>query len=339
MQNTNNYEQDKKTSLDDVAKALGVSKSTVSRVISGKGRIGTETRQRVLKCVEEMNYRPNLIAKSLAQSRTFNIGVVLPADKELTEIPFFQACLMGICDVTSALDYDVVVTTSTSSDITQIKRIVDNRKVDGIILTRAVANDPAVKYLCEEKIPFVLIGSSADDSIVQIDIDHEAACCELTSYLISSGCKRPALLLGSRSHIVNISRYNGYINAFNKIESKAYEGIVYENINGRSAVERAVADLLDKECDCVVCGDDYICSRVLTALDERGVSVPRNIKAASFYNSAFLINHNPPVTAVTADATDIGIEAGRTIYDMITKAKVPKKIRLGYELSIKKSTF
>ena len=76
--------------ISDVAEALGVSKTTVSRAISGKGRIGAATRNRVLEYIQEHDYKPNVIARGLAQSKTFNICVVMPGDYALVELPFFQ---------------------------------------------------------------------------------------------------------------------------------------------------------------------------------------------------------------------------------------------------------
>ena len=76
--------------ISDVAEALGVSKTTVSRAISGKGRIGAATRKRVLEYIQEHDYKPNVIARGLAQSKTFNICVVMPGDYALVDLPFFQ---------------------------------------------------------------------------------------------------------------------------------------------------------------------------------------------------------------------------------------------------------
>ena len=79
--------------IDDVARELGVSKSTVSRAISGKGRIGSETRERVLRFIEEHDYRPNAVAKGLAQKKTYNLGLILPLDYAATEFSFFKDCM------------------------------------------------------------------------------------------------------------------------------------------------------------------------------------------------------------------------------------------------------
>ena len=92
-------EQYKNITISDVAEALGVSKTTVSRAISGKGRIGEATRQRILEYIEEHDYKPNVIAKGLAQSRTYNICVVMPGNYSLVDLPFFQEIIMGIQEV------------------------------------------------------------------------------------------------------------------------------------------------------------------------------------------------------------------------------------------------
>ena len=87
---------EKNITIADVAEALGVSKTTVSRAISGKGRIGRETRERVLAYIEEHDYKPNVIAKGLAQSKTYNICVVMPGEYDVVDLTFFQECLFGI---------------------------------------------------------------------------------------------------------------------------------------------------------------------------------------------------------------------------------------------------
>ena len=80
----------KKITISDVAEALQVSKTTVSRAISGKGRIGEATRQKVLEYIEANDYKPNVIAKGLAQQKTYNIALAIPGDCNLVDMPFFQ---------------------------------------------------------------------------------------------------------------------------------------------------------------------------------------------------------------------------------------------------------
>ena len=84
-----------KITIDDIAEALGMSKSTVSRAISGKGRISPATTERVRQYIEKYNYKPNAVAQGLAQSKTYNIGVVCPIDYEIFDLRYFDRCLQG----------------------------------------------------------------------------------------------------------------------------------------------------------------------------------------------------------------------------------------------------
>ena len=95
--------------MDDVARELGISKTTVSRALSGKGRISPETVKKVQEYAKEHDFRPNAIAKGLSQSRTYNLAVTLPADFGETEVSFFKECVGGICREAMEYDYDIMI--------------------------------------------------------------------------------------------------------------------------------------------------------------------------------------------------------------------------------------
>ena len=115
--------------ISDVAEALGVSKTTVSRAISGKGRIGAATRKRVLEYIQEHDYKPNVIARGLAQSKTFNICVVMPGDYALVDLPFFQEAIMGIQEIAGMMEYDLLLCIGSGNDMAGLRRIIQNHKV------------------------------------------------------------------------------------------------------------------------------------------------------------------------------------------------------------------
>lgn len=327
-----------KLTIADIAAELGVSKSTVSRAISGKGRIGSSTVQRVSEYIEKYNYRPNSIAKSLANSKTYNIGVVLPADSNLRDTPFFQNCLLGACEIAAALDYDVVVTTVKESDIRLVKRLVEHNKVDGFIITRNFSNDITAAYLKECKIPFVLIGSSEDTDIVQIDNDHREACEKLTSLLIAGGAKEIALIAGDMNHMVNRERCAGFYSGLQNNGLQIHQDLVYTNCDSLAFVEQAVYSITKRGVDCIVCTDDVICGRVLTKLQEKGYVVSKDIKVASFYDSSHLENNNPPITAISVDVEELGREAGKLLIDLINGQREEHKTMLDYTIHLRRST-
>ncbi len=328
----------KKMTISDIADELGLSKTTISRAISGKGRIGETTRARVLSYIQENEYKPNIMARGLAQSKTYNIGVVLPSDSNAIETPFFQTCLMGVCEIATSHDYDVVVTTISEQDISLLERIVTNKKVDGLVLTRTLVNDMPTEYLKKSNIPFVVVGSTNDPDVIQIDNNHRIGCKELTNYLVMTGMKNIGLLAGNQNHIVNRNRSVGFREAIEGSNQLVNEELVFINMNTKSLVERAVESLMSRGVDCIVCTDDLICSRVLSKLTEDGYEVPKDVKIASFYNSPFLESHNPPITTLDFDVHELGNVAGQILIDNINGEVTNKKTLLDYKIVLKTST-
>ncbi len=328
----------KKMTIGDIAKELGLSKTTVSRAISGKGRVSEDTRRRVLAYIELHDYRPNVIARGLASSKTYNIAVVLPADSNVVETPFFQGCLMGICEVAASRDYDVVVTTIVANDISLLERIISNRKVDGVILTRLYLRDLSVEYLKKQQIPFLVIGTSGDDDVIQVDNAHAMGCQEMTSLLLSKGIKSIALLVGNQEYVVNQNRRQGFINGCEKQGLPSESAKIYENVNTKALIETIVEELIKEKTECIVCADDLLCSRVISVLDERGYTVPDDIKIASFYNSTLLESHHPSISTIKIDVKELGRMAGRKLIDMLQGVEVESKTLSSHEIVLKKST-
>ncbi|MBO5209825.1 MAG: LacI family DNA-binding transcriptional regulator [Lachnospiraceae bacterium] len=329
---------EKNLTIGDIARELGVSKTTVSRAISGKGRIGAETREKVLQYIEEHNYRPNVIAKGLAQSRTFNIGLVMPGDYNVVELPFFQNCMLGISKVASSMDYDVLISVVTAEDISQLQRAVINHKIDGVILTRTLVEDAPAKYLKEMQIPFVAIGSTEDRSIIQIDNDHRSACRELTEKLLTQGIRKIALIGGNQSYMVTKNRLGGFMEAYTRQGLELEKEHIYLDVEDGAMVKELVQRMIKEGIECIITMDDYLCSCVLNTLQQLQIHVPEQVKVASFYDSSFLENHVPSITSIQFDVEELGRMTCKTLLGMIEGEAVPEKSLLGYEISLRNST-
>lgn len=320
--------------INDIARELGVSKTTVSRSISGKGRIGKETRERIKRFISEHDYRPNVLAKGLAQNKTFNIGLAMPEDFGVGDLPFFQKCVNGICQTAAHNDYDVILFRITATDLSHLKRIINNHKADGMILTRTVVHDYSVRLLKENDIPFVVIGSSSDPEVTHADNDHASACKTLTELLLSRGLRRFALIGGNMDYFVNKSRLGGY-----KAALEDYPGgdvVSKENLNVTKEphIIKAVDDALMGGADCIVCMDDFICSRVLARLTERSARVPDDVSVATFYSSMLLEHNNPLITGLEFDAVKLGGIACQMLIDKLAGAQVDDYLSSDYRLLI-----
>ncbi|SET30493.1 LacI family DNA-binding transcriptional regulator [[Clostridium] polysaccharolyticum] len=324
--------------ISDVAEALGVSKTTVSRAISGKGRVGATTRNKVLSYIEKHNYKPSTVAKGLAQSRTYNICVTIPSDCGVSEQLFFQSVVAGMCNYLALRDYDVVVASISDMDISNLKRIVSNHKVDGVIVSRTYRNGIIVEYLKESHIPFVTLGLCNDKEVAQIDCDHREGCKELTSLLLMRGMKKIGLIGGDTRHMVTQSRYQGYLDAFKELGLEADQQLIYENSITAVLVENAVEELMVQQADCILCMDDSICNFVLHKCSHDGIIIPEDLKVASFFNSSILENHRPAITCLNFDNNEEGVIAAKTILDLLDGKEVPNVKKLGYQVIINNST-
>lgn len=334
--------------IGDIAQELGVSKTTVSRAISGKGRIGEQTRKRVLQYIEEHHYSPNVIAKGLAQNKTFNLGLVIPGDYQIVELPFFQNCMWGISRVACAGGYDILITMVTADNMIQLERAVLNRKIDGVILTRTLKEDGPMKYLVKSGVPFVAIGSTDDDRVVQIDHDHRNACRELTGLLLDRGIGKIALVGGDENYIVNRNRLQGFEDAFadRKIplwktvpgsERQESGGQIFMNVTDGRRVDGIVERLLREGVECIVSMDDFLCGCVLDALQARQVAVPGQVQTASFYDSTMLANRIPAVTSIRFDAEELGKKACELLLGMLHGEEAERRMFLGYEVCLRES--
>ena len=329
---------DEKITIDDVAKALGISKTTVSRAISGKGRVGSETRDKVMAFIEKHNYRPNVSAKALASQRTFNIGVVWPDDYSTVDLPFFQRCMLGMNEVASNYGVDILISLINGDDISGLKRLVENRKVDGIILTRTLVEDVPAAYLKESGLPFVVVGKSNDPEIISVDNDNFGACRELTSILIAKGLKRLALIGGSTNHIITQTRYEGYAAAFKEAGIDINKTLVYLDVENNQRIAGILKDLRKKNIDGVICMDDSLAGEVMARCREEHIRIPEDIRVASFYNSSILENMIPSVTSLNFNDRNLGAVAAKTLLAMIEGEEVESQKLKNYEVVLKDST-
>ena len=331
-------EKDKNITIADVAEALGVSKTTVSRAISGKGRIGKETRERVLAYIEEHNYKPNVIAKGLAQSKTYNLCVVMPGEYDVVDLTFFQECLFGIQEIAGNMEYDLLLSICQTNDISSLERIVANRKVDGAILMRTFVEDPQIEFLQKKGLPFVTIGSSNYEGVVQVDHNHKSACKELTSIILMKNLKKIALIGGDETHVVTQNRLRGFREAYDKMGLEVDESLLYLNLDNHILIDKVVKEALERKVDCILCMDDAVCSRVLKMLREQHIKVPQDVKLASFYNSTILENSVPSITSLSFNAKELGMVACRTLLDLAEGTEVKERTLLPYEVVLKEST-
>ena len=328
--------------IDDIARELGVSKTTVSRAISGKGRISSATRERVQAFIELHNYRPNAAAKGLAESRTYNLALVLPRDFINLDLPFYRQSMSAICEEAFFHDYNVMVCLSADNHYTSLVRTLDYRKVDGVILTRTVENDQLLELLIDRGIPFATLGSlparNRGAAMVEADHDQAGGCYEFSLQLLKNATGKTALLVNDLNYVVNQSRLSGFRKACQELNLTVEQAPVRIGINDAEKCRAAVEELLQAGIRRFICTDEDICIRAYNALKSNGLRLPEDVQLASFCDSDILLHTEPPISALNFDAAELGRAACRELLLALNGEPYQSAPLLGYQINMRNST-
>ena len=266
--------------IKDVAKAAGVSPSTVTRVIQNKSTISDETKKRVRKAMKELNYHPNLNARSLVSSYTQVIGLVLPDDSDVFyQNPFFPSILRGIAQVASENHYAIQIATGKDEKerLNAISQMVYGKRVDGLIFLYAQENDPLVQLVVEEQFPFLILGKSLSPFIPLVDNDNIQAGFDATEYFIKKGCSRIAFIGGPKKLFVTQDRLTGYEQALqehnlpldNQRTFFADEFLEEKGYNFSKQLFK-----YDPQTDAIITTDSLLAEGVCNYLNEHQLDVP-----------------------------------------------------------------
>ena len=322
--------------IDDIARDLGVSKTTVSRAISGKGRISPATRQRVQEYIEQCNYRPSAAAKGLAESKTYNLALVLPRSFINLDQPYTRMSMSAICEEAFVHDYNILVCLSTDDTMVPLLRTLDNRKVDGVILSRTVENDALVDILYKRGIPFATIGSLTADcrgkAAVEADHDQVGGCRAFAAEFLHVCPGTVAVMGNDMNYIVNQSRIAGIRQAMKALNLPEEKVAFYLDLKNNDLIYKALDDLLAKGIRSILFMDDGVCINALPHLKSLGLRIPDDIRIASLYDSDLMANYNPPISALQFDAAALGRVTCRELLHCLQGEDFDSQPILGYRI-------
>ncbi len=326
----------KNLTIDDIAAQLGVSKTTVSRAISGKGRISNSTRERILAHIERTNYRPSAAAKGLAESKTYNVALVLPRSLFKLDIPFVRKSMTAICEEAFLQDYNILLCLSTDDNPATLLRTLDNRKVDGVILSRTVENDPLVDILFQRDIPFATMGSlpasAKGKATVEADHDQIGGCCAFTAAFLLDDRGKVGILGNDPHYIVNQSRLQGVRMAVSALDIPETNVYIRHDIGSFDTCGRAMDELLAQGVTRFIAMDDEICANVLLYLRQKNIPVPGAVQLGTLYDSERLSSLTPAVPALNFDAAELGRVACRELLHYLRGEDFVHDPTLGYRI-------
>ncbi len=314
-----------KITIKEVAKAANVSTSTVSRVISDSPQISEKTKEKVREVIKQLNYKPNAIARSLANKKTRIIGVVLPNEaQDLSFNPFFLKAMQGMSSYAKRKKYYITYAFSDDEreELNSIKDFITSNLIVGVCLLRLRTDDKSIEYLKNTNFPFVVVGRPEEpESMLWVDNDNFKATYNLMDTLIKKGHKEIAFLGAKEELTVTKDRLKGYKVSceINGLSCATKNIIIKDEFTEEEGFEGAL-ELIEK-CNptAILVQDDLLAFGVLKALKSKGIS---DISVVAFNNTPLAQFQNPPLASVDINAYELGYYAAKVLIEYLENNNV-----------------
>ncbi|HTE25576.1 LacI family DNA-binding transcriptional regulator [Flavitalea sp.] len=333
----------KKTSLKDIATAVGVSTALVSYVLNNKkeGRIRKEVAEKIRAMALKLNYKPNQIAKSLKTNKTNTIGLIV-AD---ISNPFSSSLARIIEDEAHRQGYTVIFGSSDEKP-ERCENLIEtlvNRQVDGLIIFPPADSAGQIIQLKKQQIPFVLVDRYFPEiETNQVTLDNYEATFDAIQHLVDAGRRKIGMITYRTSMVHLNDRIRGYWTALKTAEIKPLKNWLKQvKINNDpKEIRAAVDELLSRgiAVDSILFASNRIAAIALKYIDELGIKVPETLAIVGFDETEIFDFFRVPITYVRQPLMEIGQTATRILLDNINSNKKCEQVRLSAKLVIRKSS-
>jgi LacI family transcriptional regulator len=306
----------------DVAGAAGVSLATVSRVLNNPEKVKEETRNRVLKVIKELGYRPNMVARGLASRKTTTVGVVI---SDITRASVAEM-LGGINDIAHNYKYSIkLFTIREEMDVIDTLQDIVAEQVDGVLYLNDELNEKNVEDIKRtfhtNGIPFVFCNVITDDEEVPtVSIDYEKAGYEITKLMIDDHRKHIYMLSTARRYFVNDKKESGYVKA---MEEAGLTPQIFRT-SGDTNVNRQHFQTFfsDKKIDGAIAVRDSIAVSFVNIARENLCDIPKTLVVAGFQNTKYALLSRPMLTSIDVPVYDIGAVSMRLLTKLMNQLEV-----------------
>jgi LacI family transcriptional regulator len=330
--------------MKDIARDLGVSVITISKVLRNHPDVGDETRERVLSRVKELDYRPNLAARSLVTGRTYLVGLVVP---DLLH-PFFAEIAKSLSETLRGSGYYLIVSSSEEDPDIEEQEINQllARRLDTLIIASCRSTVDLFFRIENQKTPYVLIDRSLPGLTANfIGVDDEAVGRIATRHLIEIGCKRIAHIRGPETS-TGIRRVDGYKQALSDAGQRVVDDYIITEFKGDIETKQRGADAmrqllsLKPRPDGLFCFNDPLAMGAINYAVDQGIRIPEDIAVIGCGNLHYDDSLRVPLSSIDQHSRRIGEEAARIALGILN-SKIPPKpqtVVLQPELVVRRST-
>jgi len=310
------------TTILDIARELNVSKSTVSRALTGHPSVKSETRERVLELAGKYDYQRNMLAIRLVKSKSNTIGMIVP--EFITS--FFPQIIMGAHKIASDAGYGVLITQSNESYETEVAnaRVLLANQVDGLLvsLSKETQNFEHLRIFQRKGIPIVFFNRVCEEmDVPKVVVDDYEGAFKAVEYLIQSGKKRIAHLAGPATLPISRKRLNGYKDALTKYKIAIDPDLIISYDLSVDKVHIYMKHLLDlpNPPDALFAINDPTAIRAIQVIKSKGLRIPEDISVIGFSNDYAGELMDPGLTTVEQPVKEMGEIAARLLIDQIEK--------------------
>jgi DNA-binding LacI/PurR family transcriptional regulator len=297
----------RRATIDDVARAAGVSRQTVSNVVRNRGRLASATRDRVVAAIEALDYKPHAGAASLRSGRTYRIAYPIPDNEFLPDNVIMLEFLQFLVAAARAKDHQVLVATSSETDMAAIDDLVETKSVDGFVLASVTEDDPRITFLATRQIPFACFGRVAPPlPQTWVNIDNRAAIRTMTEHVLARGHGR-----GGLSYLGYVpqgpwddDREAGYRDA---VAAAGLPARLTRTGLAKAAVHATVTGLLDgpDRPTAIVTGSDVLAAACYSAASRAGLRIGADLAVTGFDGSVISRMLNPAMTTMAIPLGDL----------------------------------
>jgi len=331
--------------LKDLATALGLSITTVSRALAGYDDVADATRQRVLQAAQEMGYVPDATARRLQKGHTDTIGFVIPTFGPRFSDPYFSELLAGIGNEAVQRNFDLLVSTrppDTPEEEAAYRRMVEGRLVDGLLVVRTRMKDRRLAYLAQAGFPFVSFGrSDLEVDFAYVDEDGFRGLELVGDHLIGLGHRRVAFIAAPENLMFSRYRRAGLEAALQHHGlDLPPEYLVAGDLTQRGgfAAMKQLLDLPSPPTAVVAC-NDLMALGAISAAQSRGLVIGQDVAITGFDDIPLAEHSHPPLTTVRQPIYDIGRQICHMLVSVIQGEELAERhVLLQPDLVVREST-
>ena len=293
----------KKISIEDVARAAGVSTTTVSRVINGVSTVSDDNRRQVLEAVKKLKYRPNASAQRLASGRNNTIGLVIPRFADMFHSFHVSELLKGIGTAVERLKLNLLL------HVTDGKSFLDLSSVEGILFADIDGNEDQLDFVMEQEIPCVVMVHYVEELPVScVAVDNRTAAEQVVAYLAGLGHREIATITGHLRTPCGIERLDGYLKAMKARGLEVKPHFVQRGDYTRQSAHEPAKRLLTHEHrpTAIFAASDEMAVAVIEAASELGLRVPEDLSVVGFDDSPIAAFAKVPLTTMWQPLNYVG---------------------------------